>query len=395
MSTQRWIAHVEVDDDSRFLSTKQWLKENRPLDEVLTKELVVVDARLGYAIGTSDPSSGGWPAGIKVLSAARDVEFRIARNRPRIRPVRWLKSSRAPVMKIASSLRQAMQSPLPYGVQRLGGWPECTGAGVRVAVLDSGIGCCVPALPRMPDHSDFASAELPGSPTHDMGCHGTNCAGVIGAHPIDGVRQSVAPECTLLAGQITCLPRRGGTYTSVCYMLSMATWAVENGARIINLSFCADEERALTPKLADTFSRIVCDMRSKNVALVFAAAEEGTKRLIFPADAPGVIAVGKHARTAYGNEYVFGTKAPALWAVKNGDFLFGPGEAMPTFDPDGRLIGTFDNVSCACAFVSGAAALYMQQYPHFTVDQILDKMKTDAVDVADPRRVYWPTVRFP
>lgn len=395
MSTQRWIARVEVANNSPFASTTLWRKSNKSFDEVLHEERVVVDAKLGFAIGTSDPSSGAWPSGIKVLSAVRDVEFRLARSQPRVRPVRWLKSAWAPQVRMPQALRAAMKSPLPYGVWRLGDWSTYTGDQVCVAVLDSGIGFGIPALPRRPNHSDFHSAELPGT-TNDMGCHGTNCAGVIGAHAVGGDRCSVAPDCTLFAGQVTCLPRPGGTYTSIGHILDMASWAVENGARILNLSLCADQERDLTPAHAQTFGDIVSKMRTDDVALVFAVAEEGTSRLIFPADAPGVVAVGKHARTVYGTEYVYGVKTPALWHGKSGDLLFGPGEVMPTFNPDGSPAMAFDGTSCACAFVSGVAALYMQKYPGDSVDDILVRMRNDAVPLVGARSTLtWPCVRFP
>ena len=91
---------------------------------------------------------------------------------------------------------------VPAGVQRIGAAPGAlswTGAGVGVAVLDTGLDfghADLPLLPEIPNTNSFHAVD-PGTSCQDIHGHGTHVAGIIGARNnlIDAV--GVAPGSTV------------------------------------------------------------------------------------------------------------------------------------------------------------------------------------------------------
>jgi subtilisin family serine protease len=110
-------------------------------------------------------------------------------------------------------------------------WGDSTGAGVRVAVVDSGIDADHPALDGSVDVDDGVAVaigpdgevlETPGPHTDGFG-HGTACAGVIHALAPDARITSVKVLGPGLAGQ------------GAAFLRGLA-WAVEAGFDVVNLS---------------------------------------------------------------------------------------------------------------------------------------------------------------
>ncbi|MGU3433206.1 S8 family peptidase [Actinomycetes bacterium M1A6_2h] len=109
-----------------------------------------------------------------------------------------------------------------------------TGAGVTVAVLDTGIDAAHPAFAGMTlEQKDFTGA---GSANDDNG-HGTHCAGTIFGRDLGGLRIGVAPGVTrALIGKVLGGPSGGGSD-----VLSEAmVWAADNGANVISMSLGID-----------------------------------------------------------------------------------------------------------------------------------------------------------
>ncbi|MFC2059418.1 S8 family serine peptidase [Chloroflexota bacterium] len=119
---------------------------------------------------------------------------------------------------------------LPWGVDRVDAelvHPSNKGAGVKVAILDSGIDL---------DHPDLAVADdvtfVPGTTTgDDDNGHGTLVAGIIGALDNDIGVIGVAPEASLYAVKV--LNENGSGVMSV--IMSGIEWAVDNDMDVINL----------------------------------------------------------------------------------------------------------------------------------------------------------------
>ncbi len=127
-----------------------------------------------------------------------------------------------------------------YGVPEQ--WQRSHGAGVRVAVLDTGIDADHPDLHEaIAETRDFTGSRRG---AHDMNGHGTHCAGTIAARQNAVGVVGVAPQCSLLAGKV--LGDSGsGDGAGVAAGID---WASEQGADVISMSLGspqADERIAL------------------------------------------------------------------------------------------------------------------------------------------------------
>ena len=130
---------------------------------------------------------------------------------------------------------------LTYGITNIeaevvwGGFPKATnvipgqgGAGVRVAVIDTGIDCDHPDLTG---HCFFGAKYVNGGNGDDHG-HGTHVAGIIGARDNGFGVIGVAPEASIYAVKV--LDKNGsGSFSAV---VSGIVWAVKNKMDVINMS---------------------------------------------------------------------------------------------------------------------------------------------------------------
>ncbi|MFN0125097.1 MAG: S8 family peptidase [Verrucomicrobiales bacterium] len=109
-----------------------------------------------------------------------------------------------------------------------------TGAGITVAVLDTGIDAAHAAFAGVTfRHRDFTGA----GGTNDTNGHGTHCAGTIFGRDLNGLRIGVAPGVTnAIIGKVLDGPQGGGSDILSDAML----WAVENGANVISMSLGID-----------------------------------------------------------------------------------------------------------------------------------------------------------
>jgi len=148
---------------------------------------------------------------------------------------------------------------------------------IIVAVLDTGIDA---------DHPEFAgriqgTANFSGSETSsDLYGHGTHIAGIIGAGLNDSGMAGVAPGVSLLNVKVA---EDNGT----CEVENVArgiTWAVDNGASVINISI----------QLVETSRELeeaVGYAQSKGVVIVAAAGNNSPGKIIYPAVYSSTIAV--------------------------------------------------------------------------------------------------------
>lgn len=120
-----------------------------------------------------------------------------------------------------------------WGIEAVGALNSpCTGAGVTVAVLDTGIDA---------SHSAFKGVEIikrnfTGDPPDDMDGHGTHCAGTIFGRDVDGRRIGVAQGVQrALIGKV--LGNNGGSSEDIVKAIQ---WAQLEGADIISMSLGMD-----------------------------------------------------------------------------------------------------------------------------------------------------------
>ena len=129
-----------------------------------------------------------------------------------------------------ATLRRVDPLPLGTPITKEWAWGEATGAGVKVAVVDSGIDGDHPAVGGVnggavvefdPDAED-GTRVIEGE-HEDLFGHGTACAGII---------RAVAPECELYSVRVLGARLSG---KGVVFARGLR-WAVDNGMHVVNLS---------------------------------------------------------------------------------------------------------------------------------------------------------------
>ena len=164
-----------------------------------------------------------------------------------------------------------------------------SGAGVRVAVLDTGFDLT---------HPDFAGREpvtrsfIDGEAVQDGNGHGTHCIGTaLGPlAPEDGPRYGIAHEGEIFAGKV--LSNAGsGSDTQI---LAGIEWAVEQGCAVVSMSLGAPV--APGQAYSQVFERAARRAQDAGTLIVAAAGNESNrpasiKPVGHPANCPSILAV--------------------------------------------------------------------------------------------------------
>jgi thermitase len=156
-------------------------------------------------------------------------------------------------------------------------WGRTTGAGIKVAVLDSGVDLDHPDInPSVAGRKNFTSERT----NEDKYGHGTHVAGIVAAsHNSEGVA-GVCPGCTILAGKVLSDSGMGSTSA----LANGIDWGVSSGAKVINMSLAVRASRTLETAVNNAWSR--------GVVLVAAAGNGGNESKFYPGAYLNVIAVG-------------------------------------------------------------------------------------------------------
>ncbi|MBK8910594.1 MAG: S8 family serine peptidase [Chlorobi bacterium] len=144
-------------------------------------------------------------------------------------------------------------------------------------------------------------------------------------------------------------------------------YAVDRGARILNLSWGATE-RELAPGELEAITEAVDYARSNNVLVVAAAGNEGSlleRYPFYPASLPTVLSVG--ASNA-------GNAAAGFSNYGTGVTLFAPGQGVLSTS-NGNEYAADNGTSLAAPIVSGAAALVMALHPDWTPEQVMMQLR--------------------
>ncbi|SDG92863.1 type VII secretion-associated serine protease mycosin [Sinosporangium album] len=246
-------------------------------------------------------------------------------------------------------------------------WTVAKGAGVTVALIDSGVDTTVPELrgrvttgPDMTTGTVLRSAAPPGG-------HGTAMASLIAGSGAGGGLLGAAPEARVLSLRLTKdQPTRQGDLRPTptpppgrdSKLARAIRYATDRGAKVINMSL-----GVYTPDRSER--EAVSYAISKGVVLVAAAGndgkdgQEGRPRpktgsvWNYPAGYSGVIAVSSVDRQG----------RPAAFANDNLSVLVAaPGVDIPVAGVGGRY-GTSRGTSASAALVAGVAALVKSRYP--------------------------------
>lgn len=256
-------------------------------------------------------------------------------------------------------------------------WALSKGAGVTVAVVDSGVDAT---------HPDLSGQVLPGADltgtgssdgTTDDDGHGTGMASIIagsgrgrGGTGMIGL----APEARILPVRV--LSHRGQGVPSS----DGIRYAVEHGARVVNVSLGDTESGAA---YLDDIRSAVEEASAHDAIVVASAGNEGAdgNPVEYPAGIHGVVAVSGvdrntrlYSDTEHGPQVVLAAPAVGLeHASLDGGYTIGTG------------------TSGASAYVSATAALVAARFPDLSAGQVIDRLirTADHPDGCADRSAYY------
>jgi subtilisin len=225
-------------------------------------------------------------------------------------------------------------------------WERCTGRGVRVAIVDSGVDTEHPDLKGKVRESVEAVTEdgkivFKPSTTGDQAGHGTACAGII---------SSVAPDAELYSVKVLG-PNASGSGDMFLVGLD---YAIKQKFHVINLSLGTTKRDYFGP-LHDLLDR------AYHAGCIVVAAANNLPYPSYPSIfSSSVVSVIKRAG---GDPFNFGYRYGKVIE------LVAPGVEVKTTWPGGGYRQLTGN-SFACPYVVGIISLLMEAYPNLTPFQV-------------------------
>ncbi|WP_300343881.1 S8 family serine peptidase [Nesterenkonia sp.] len=260
-----------------------------------------------------------------------------------------------------------------WGLQAVGAAQSgATGAGIRVAVLDTGFS---------PDHPDFArravtvESFIQSESPEDAHGHGTHCIGTACGPRQGRPGYGVAPETEIYSGKV--LGDDGsGSDTSI---LAGIDWALQNDCAVISMSLGADVREVHPPYVAA--GRRALEQGS----VIIAAAGNNASRSAgdpgfvgAPANSPAVMAVA-----AVDSSLRIADFSSRSVPEEGGEVnLAGPGvEVYSSWTGGGHR--SISGTSMACPHVSGVAAL-IAETTGARGQELWDALVDSAVELDEP-----------
>lgn len=249
------------------------------------------------------------------------------------------------------------------------------GAGVKVAILDSGIDYNHPDL-KDNYRGGYNFAYENDDPFDDsISGHGTHVAGIIAARDNGTGVVGVAPEASIYAVKVLEYSMMG----SMSDILAGLEWAITNNMNVINMSFGIPND----PIFFSQAIKDACDKAYQAGIVLVAAAGNGRQPVVdFPADFDSVIAIA--ATDKDDAQYVrsnYGAKVE----------LAAPGVDVKSTVPGGGY-ALLSGTSQAAPHAAGVVALLLSselQNPdpaRNLVDQVRSRLAAGARDLGEPGR---------
>lgn len=250
----------------------------------------------------------------------------------------------------ADGFTAGLPAPSLDGVDITPSWAygDRSGAGVRVAVIDSGIdgshprvGGVAGAVAVEPDpDGEPPDVRVVDGPHQDLYGHGTACAAII---------RAVAPAAELWSVRVL-----GERLSGKAWVFAAGLeWCLDNGIQVVNLSLSTSND-----DYAETFHELVDRCAHAGVVLVSAMANE--RKTTYPSQFAGVLSVAATEGDDL-ERFVRNPRPPAEWGA-------------PGVDVDVAWLGggsaTVTGNSFAAPVVAGHVARILGAHPHLTVWQV-------------------------
>ncbi|MFI7616632.1 S8 family serine peptidase [Nonomuraea terrae] len=249
-------------------------------------------------------------------------------------------------------------------------WPRTKGAGVTVAVIDTGVNATLPDMRAavVPGKSFQGSSSRDGRRDTQEGFgHGTGMASLIASRGNTTGFTGVAPKAKILP---LVAPNVGTSTTAPAIR-----YAADHGAKVINIS---QGSPAFGGKACpDEVFEAVAYAVKKDAIVVAASGNEGdtTNEVTYPASCPGVVAIGAMDNQGRPWEKTQRQDYVALGA---------PGVNIPALSQDGRVWPNGAGTSHASALAAGAFALLRAEYPKMSARRIV-QLATDTAKDLGPK----------
>ena len=291
----------------------------------------------------------------------------------------------APALDAAAAPADGIQAKQQWVLNMLNteaAWSVTRGAGVTVAVIDSGVN---------PDVSDLSGSVITGpdytgvttSPaSKNWGVHGTWMASLIAGHGHDGGLSGVvgtAPAARILS--IRVIPDRADPHyhkyereeeTAIQQSLANGIkYAVTHGAKVISMSIgYSAPSVTVRSELQYAYDHGVVVIASAGNSGGPSSGRIGKVPESFHADYPGVISVS--AVNVSGDVAPFSSENLSVKVAA-------PGVSVPAQGRDGQY-WLVSGTSPACALVAGVAALIKSKYPRLAPDLVARALTSTTTD---------------
>lgn len=237
-----------------------------------------------------------------------------------------------------------------------------TGAGIKVAVIDTGIDL---ESPDFTGRIDPASADLVGAGTvDDVSGHGTGVAQLLAARRDGAGFHGVAFDATIIAYRVE-PPCAGACFLSLTAIAQGVGLARTAGARVINLSVIGDS--APTAAMRDAIDQATA---AGIVVTICAGNEAQSQPQVWGAALADDMAISR------GLVVLVGT-------VNGSDTILGSSNRAGT-SANNFITAREGSCSAATPLVSGALALLAQANPGFSGAQLVNLLYSSARDAGAP-----------
>ncbi|MDH6128581.1 type VII secretion-associated serine protease mycosin [Kitasatospora sp. GP82] len=266
---------------------------------------------------------------------------------------------------------------VPWALQRVlldqlwnGG--KITGAGVTVAVIDTGVDNTNPQLKGKVDDGgsllidQSTGKKVDGTGTDDTVGHGTKVAGIIAAGPYSKTGfVGLAPGARILSIRQNDSQGNG----DVPSLIAAINIAIDKHVGVINISqdVRSTDEQGNFDRKAD-LQAVIKKAEEAKIVVVASSGNDGREGDTYPAAFDTVLSVGASDRN---NERASFSQY--------GDFvkIAAPGvEMLSTVPKTGQCVD--NGTSFSAPYVSGVAALLKQEYPDWTAAQIRTRIEQTA-----------------